>query len=287
MAIAASNSWVVAFDNISFIRDWLSDALCRIATGGGLATRQLYADAEETIFDVQRPVIINGIADLARRSDLADRTIALTLQQIPDDQRKTEADLWDRFRDAHPRILGAILTAVSMALKNEADVTIDVLPRMADFSRWVVAGESELDCRPGGFLKAYAANRAALNEFALSSSIIGEPLLKLMEKRESWSGTATELLDQLAKTVTRSGEFLPAGWPRRPNFLSGQLRRITPNLRAIGWNVVLDMRTGRPRVKTIRIERIAPKEKKKIFVKVRRSPKKKSKKRPLRRPRTD
>jgi putative DNA primase/helicase len=41
LAIATGNAWVLAFDNLSGIRDWLSDALCRLATGGGFATRQL------------------------------------------------------------------------------------------------------------------------------------------------------------------------------------------------------------------------------------------------------
>ncbi len=37
--IAANNSWVITLDNLSHLPDWLSDALCRVATGGGLATR--------------------------------------------------------------------------------------------------------------------------------------------------------------------------------------------------------------------------------------------------------
>ena len=44
LAIAAGNAWVLAFDNLSGIRDQLSDALCRLATGGGFATRMLYTD---------------------------------------------------------------------------------------------------------------------------------------------------------------------------------------------------------------------------------------------------
>ena len=84
LMIAASNSWILAFDNLSHIPPWLSDALCRLATGGGFATRELYSDGEEKIFDVMRPVIVNGIAELATRSDLLDRTICLTLATIPD-----------------------------------------------------------------------------------------------------------------------------------------------------------------------------------------------------------
>src|SRR4051812_24399748 len=41
--IAASNGHVLAFDNVSGLPAWISDTLCRLATGGGFAVRQLYS----------------------------------------------------------------------------------------------------------------------------------------------------------------------------------------------------------------------------------------------------
>jgi hypothetical protein len=70
LAIAATNGWVVALDNLSYLPHWLSDALCVLSTGGGFATRTLYTDDEESIFSFRRPVIINGIAEVAERGDL-------------------------------------------------------------------------------------------------------------------------------------------------------------------------------------------------------------------------
>ncbi len=69
LLFAATNGLVVGFDNLSNVPVWLSDALCRLSTGGGMSTRQLYSDAEESLFDAQRPVILNGITDLATRAD--------------------------------------------------------------------------------------------------------------------------------------------------------------------------------------------------------------------------
>src|SRR6516165_5498737 len=77
--IAANNGHVLAFDNVSLIPPWTSDALCRVATGGGFAVRELYADREEVLFDARRPVILNGIEDVVARPDLADRALFLTL----------------------------------------------------------------------------------------------------------------------------------------------------------------------------------------------------------------
>ena len=44
--IAATSSWVLAYDNLSGLAPAMSDALCRMATGGGLSVRELYTNSE-------------------------------------------------------------------------------------------------------------------------------------------------------------------------------------------------------------------------------------------------
>ena len=50
LVIAANNGWVIGHDNLSCVKQWLSDALCRIATGGAFGTRELYTDLDEILF---------------------------------------------------------------------------------------------------------------------------------------------------------------------------------------------------------------------------------------------
>jgi hypothetical protein len=83
LMVAAHNIWLIALDNLSVVYDWLSDALCRLATGGGFGARTLYSDDEETVLEAQRPAILTGIADFARREDLIDRAIFLHLPPHP------------------------------------------------------------------------------------------------------------------------------------------------------------------------------------------------------------
>jgi hypothetical protein len=241
--VTAQHSWVAAFDNLSGVRPWLSDALCRLATGGGYAARSLYTDAEETILDATRPVILTGIGELATRGDLLERSILLTLPRIPDGARSTEADLWGRFHEAAPRILGALLGAVARALRDESQTRVQRLPRMADFARWVVAAEPACPWRPGDFLAACRGNRDAANEAALEACPVAEAVLRLMSDRTAWEGTATELLRELARWAhaTDAGR---REWPRGPLALSIQLRRVGPNLRGAGVNVEFDQRTA-------------------------------------------
>jgi len=73
LMISAKNGWVVAYDNLSGVSKDVSDRLCRLSTGAGFSTRGLYTDSEEVIYNASRPIILNGIDDIANRNDLAIR----------------------------------------------------------------------------------------------------------------------------------------------------------------------------------------------------------------------
>jgi hypothetical protein len=252
LMIAATNGRCVGFDNFSGIPDWLSDALCRLSTGGGFGTRELYSDGEEKLFDAMRPILLNGITEVATRPDLLDRTISITLPAIPESQRRPEAELWNSLEAAMPGILGGLLDAVSMALRESPSVQLDQLPRMADFAVWAVAAEQSFGCTPGAFLSAYRDQIAAGNEIVIESSPIAVPLLDLLAKAKDWTGTATELLAALEEQVGEH-ETRKRYWPKRANVLAGQLRRIAPNLRRTGWDIDFDEREPGTRRKLIQI----------------------------------
>ena len=242
LVISANNSWIQSLDNISHIPAWLSDGLCRLATGAGFAIRELYSDRDETIFDSQRPVLINAIEEVVSRADLLDRALIVTLSTIPDEDRRAEAELWSAFEQARPRILGALLDAVSAGLRNLPHTKLDRLPRMADFTKWVTAGEPALCWPAGTFMAAYTQNRTSTNLAAIEACVVGPLAVTFMEKRLYWSGTYKDLLAELevlADDVTKRRR----GWPSSPRKLSGDLRRITPNLRAEGIKVTVTGRT--------------------------------------------
>src|SRR5262249_1894502 len=151
-------SWIVGFDNMSYVASDLSDALCGLATGGAYATRTLYTDDEETILAAERPIILNGIEDIGTRSDLLDRSLIVELPRIEPNALLTEDVFRRDFERARPRILGALLDAVSAALRRLPTVkrAATEWPRMADFAQWAVAAELALGLNAGEFLKAYS-----------------------------------------------------------------------------------------------------------------------------------
>lgn len=232
LMIAAANGWIIALDNLSSLSDWLSDALCRLATGGGLATRELYTDADEMIFDGQRPIILNGINEIITHSDLLDRSQILILPGIPDEKRQTEEKFWREFTEAHPRILGALCHAVSVALRRLPEVRLSAIPRMADFVSWVTAAAPALGWAEGYFVSVYAVSQATAQEAMLEASLVA-PLIRQLADEGPWAGTATELLKTL-NTMAMEEVRKAKGWPKTGQDVSGILRRLAPNLRAVG-----------------------------------------------------
>ena len=115
--ISAGSGWVAVYNNMSGIRPELSDALCALTTDGGFATRALYADDEESIFSARRPAILNGIDEPATRPDLVDRSISLWLKRIVEADRRTERTINAEYERVRPGVLGALLDAVSCALR--------------------------------------------------------------------------------------------------------------------------------------------------------------------------
>jgi hypothetical protein len=244
LAVAALHSHVVAFDNLSGLQPWLSDALCRLATGGGLSKRTLYTDDEETVLDAVRPVIVNGIEDLANRADLAERALMLTLQPLSKGKRRDEESFWRDFNRASPRILGVLLDGVSAALRRLPTVHPGDLPRMADFAKWIEAAEPGLGL-PGGTLRAaYDRNRASVVEAALGSSQIATAVRALIEERNRREGTPAEMLQALSAKVSQRTQR-DQSWPANPRALSQALTRNATFLRTIDIEMELTGYAGR------------------------------------------
>lgn len=252
--IAANNSLVITLDNLSHLPDWLSDALCRLATGGGMATRQLYTDLNETIVNVQRPIVLNGIAELATRGDLLDRSIVVSLPTVSPEKRRDEAEFWSEFESAKPRLFGALLGALSTALAQLPTVKIARKPRMADFALFGIAVERALGWAPDTFMRAYDANRFVANSSTIEASPVALAVQALVAEGREFEGTATDLLKRIASYADERVKN-HRGWPDSGWALSRILRRLAPNLRASGVEVSFDKTSDHKRSRIIRIGR--------------------------------
>jgi hypothetical protein len=250
LMIMANNSWVLSFDNLSYLPAWFSDCLCRLSTGGGFSTRQLYSDDAEMIFDGLRPVILNGIEELPTRTDLLDRSLLFDLPLIA--RYRDEKTLWQEFEAARPRLLGALLDVAVETLRNVESVQLKEKPRMADFAILATAAEPALRLSNGQFIRAYNQNRQNANAIALEASPIAS-LARELAQEGRWTGTADKLLRTFSKMVGEDTSK-SRSWPKNPRVLSGMLRRLATALRRAGVDVDFSRARNDQRTRMISIE---------------------------------
>lgn len=234
--IAASNSWLLAFDNVSHVSPEVSDALCVISTGGGFTRKANYTDSEESVINVQRPIVINGIGDVIARQDLMDRAIVVGTPTIPEGQRRDEQEFWEDFERERPKILGAFLFALSTGLANINNVKLDKKPRMADFAKLAVAAESAYTDTQHSFIETYASNRADAAETIIENSPLGEVLRRLVVIPGYLKLTPDELFDKI-EVEAKEYEKSSRGWPSAPNRMKSIIERIAPALERQGVSV--------------------------------------------------
>ena len=253
LCVQCYNRRVVSFDNLRCIDVWLSDALCRVLTGGGWVRRTLYTNTDQTIVEVCLPVVLSAINDVVVRGDLLDRTVLLRLPVIPEDvdgARRDEETFWKEFEPVRPRILGALLDGAVAALHNKPTVRIKRFPRMADFAKWGAAAAPAFGWTAEAFLEDYADNRGQTNMVALEHQMIAQHLYTVVRGypyNGKWVGTAGQLLGPLRNAAVEAGvrvDKVP-GWPQTPNALVAALVRLAPSLRRAGWELVKPTKSGR------------------------------------------
>ena len=248
-AVCAYASYCFAIDNLSFIEPWLSDALCKAATGGGLLKRTLYENDAVTALVFRRVILLTGLDLGGAPGDLTERILPVHFEPIDAARRRTEytvigsddTGVMDDFIAARPAILGMLLDLLCEALAAMPKVDRDDLPRMADFgiilraldhvTGWETA--SDYDFRTGNATAAL-----------LEGSPFGAEIQKLIRVIGTFEGTVTDLLTRLKLQMAPQGAEHPGkpprGWPSSPQQAGVILTRIAPSLRKVGIDVAQD-----------------------------------------------
>lgn len=229
----ASHHYTVFFDNLSTINRWLSDSLCRLVTGDGFSKRQLYTDDEDILYAYLRAVGLCGINQVATRPDLLDRSIIITLEQIPKGRRREEEKLWHEFDKEKPKLFGALLDTVSACLRIAPGISINSSPRMADYYRHVVAAAKYFGHSMEEVESVFDFNSRQQNLEAIEASAVAQLVIEFMkEQNEIWEGTASELYESLEPLAERMK--LKWGFPKAPNWLWRRIKEVRPNLMLLG-----------------------------------------------------
>lgn len=243
----AKRARVVALNNVSRIPTALSDPLCQLATEGGFAKRALYTDDELATLEGFRAIGITGLGGISTKPDLVDRfsRVELTTDRL----RGARADEFaDRFAELHPRLLGALLSAVSEGIRNGGSVGYLEGVRMPLHASWIEATGA---FSPGEYADLYRRTREESIADAIEAHSVGEFLLRFLDSgardgAREIQVSASELLRRLDDLVHISGAS-PRDWPTVPTHLSAVVAELEGPLRRHGWTFTRK-RTKRGRI---------------------------------------
>lgn len=255
---SATSGHVLSFGNISHFSDEMSDAFCRVTTGGGLGARAKYSNGEEFVFYVKNPLLLNGITAFPRRPDLASRSVVINLKPIDRAARKTETEIADRWAAVAPRALGALLAVAAEALRRLPETTLDSKSRMADFELLMEAASPALGWNPGEFAALYHANIDDLDAATIEDDSVAGAIVRFLkqDEPEGWTGEASILLDRLGAKVSDSVRN-SREWPRTPISFGSRLARLAPVMRNQGISIE-KRHSGRRTISLIPISQKAP-----------------------------
>jgi hypothetical protein len=223
LLIAAKTSKVLVLDNLSGkARTWLSDAICRIASGGGQRTRKYYTNTDESIISAKCAFIITSIDDIVGREDFAQR--AFKIEMEPVDGYRSEVELRSVFEAKHPAILGALCNAAVAAIRNLDEVRADTSwdrPRLVDVAEWIVAAESALPYEQGGFLQVMRDRQRNMVADLLEGNRVFEEMHLLVEEMVAGEEKILAAAELSAEMAEASG----AREPMNPAHVSADLNR--------------------------------------------------------------
>ena len=233
--ILLNNNRVVGLDNVSRMKQGVSDDIARGVTGDGDSRRALYTDDDEVIFNYRRAFILTSIDPGAMQGDFADRLMAVILKRIQKRLREEQMD--STLSRMMPGLFGGLLGTVARVLANPVEV--EDLPRMADAACIMAA----LDQQVGGgvALSGYRRSHEQAAARVLESDPLTAMLLSWMQRRKAnsaprdtagdpvngrWAGTATDLYTELNKL---RDPYEPQ-WPANPQKMSERLERASDAL---------------------------------------------------------
>jgi hypothetical protein len=223
---------VISVENVSHLPAPLQDALCVVATGGGFARRKLYTDSDESVIQLKRPVVLNGISAAVTQQDLVSRTVTVELPVIRDAQAKDKME--SEFEASRPAILGALLDIAARTMEHLPEMTLPAerRPRLVEFAYLGMAVAKAMGYDPEAFMQQFDAARQDGLERTLEASPVATAIRDWAEIHPG------ELRDEPAKRwLSILADYKPQGtdtWPRSAKGLGDAMRRAAPALRQLG-----------------------------------------------------
>jgi len=233
MRIVGADNHILAFDNVSKISPNFSDSLCKIASGDNQVVRKLYSTNTSFMISTKKPLILNGIPELAKRSDLGSRSVKINLGKIW--VRKTAEQTWIDFNNDKSAIFDALLTGVCISLATYENIEIDDMTRMADFCKFSTASHIAYGWNEDTFMRVYNDNVKMSHVDSLESSMLTTAIMKMFDRECIFEGRPIELLEHLEeRQYVPEKTIRSSKWVSTPKGVVEALDRADASLEVIG-----------------------------------------------------
>ena len=236
----AVDGWLLVYESMGSVPGWLADGLCLLARRSASAGRCDFSHDHQTLFDLQRPAILYGEDGFVRTGELLDRCVVLNVLPVALRDDRHESEFWHAFSRERARIFGGLLDAVAGALRELASATAPDTPCMVDLAAFAQAVGRALGWKAPVTLPEYFTSFPDSGAAQIEHSPLGRAILDRPPEAPDWTGTASSLLKVLNRHVGTKVASSPV-WPKSPEKLTKELRRIAPQLRLHGLDVVFHM----------------------------------------------
>jgi len=270
--VAASASYVVAYDNVSHWKAGISNFLCTMVTGETTTRRKRYHDKELSTISLHRTGVVTGLSlPTSLEDDALTRIAEVRVGSLDDAAKLGMVQLRREFAALHPALFEAILDAMVTALRKRYTATAPAIPtRFVEYCELLNAldhagSDGGQYFQGASLLEAYLS--AGKDE--MSDRATEDPLVCLLAGMmatgsedidgftdsgyKGYPAPLREALEQqllgesgLKFKLTANDVLGHAGWfPDNASALGRKLGKIDPLLRAVGIIVVRPPRNTR------------------------------------------
>ena len=233
--VQGQHALVVCLDNLTIVSSASLDTMSLMLTGGGVAERQLFSNGGVFTAQVKCGFILTGLnPDLISKADALSRFFSIDV--VPLETRKTEADLDAAFEQARPALLHSFYTLLSKGLasvdtiKAEWEASGRPTVRMLDAAIVAEGMARAMGWRDNLLIDALVAQAEESTAALISDNPVAVALERLAKRISGpWQGNAADLLQALP-----FGSHPKMGTPQTAKGLASVLADIAPKIDRIG-----------------------------------------------------
>ena len=251
-------NYLLVFDNESQIPRWVADKLCKAIYGETDQERELYQNKESVLYEYQRKIIITSVEPLGLDfSDFVQRTMYPEFPFIPEDRRITKEEVSKRFKAELPLALGYVFSILAKAMEIKDGISLQSLPRMADFCIWGEAISRAMGQEPGLFSNLYLSSTKQGSRDVVEANPLAQAIIRLLDEkvddggnlpyegadesslnlspRDQYLGRSEPLYNELKRIAQKAGlNTKNDNWPGGSNVLSRKIPSFIDDLREVG-----------------------------------------------------